>query len=145
MRQDILTGSFNKSGKISSIVLAAPDIDVELFSKQLQAFPKKARNFYILVSADDQALALSRQIAGGVNRVGGEDGEKLSKLGVTVIDLTKVKEPSNLNHSKFASAHQFVKLVGGWLNENDAYRDPDPDKLARILPEGAKLIPGSID
>jgi len=145
MRQDIMNGSFNKSGKISSIVLAAPDIDVELFSKQLEAFPRESRNFYILVSADDQALALSRQIAGGVNRVGVEDGERLSKLGVTVIDLTKVKDPSSLNHSKFASAQEFVKLVGGWLNENEAYHDPDLDSLARILPEGARLIPGSID
>ncbi|MHA7778013.1 alpha/beta hydrolase [Roseibium sp. M-1] len=145
MRQDQLTGEFNKSGKISSIVLAAPDIDVELFEKQLKAFPKGARNFYILVSEDDKALALSRQIAGGIDRVGDEEGEVLAKLGVTVIDLTAIRDPSNLNHSKFASAHEFVQLIGGWLNEEDAYREPDADDLARKLPVSVRIIPAITD
>ncbi|MEM1152130.1 MAG: alpha/beta hydrolase, partial [Pseudomonadota bacterium] len=130
MRQDQMTNNFNKSGKISSIVLAAPDIDVELFAKQLRAFPEGSRNFYILVSKDDQALALSRSLAGGVTRVGAADAERLSELGVTVIDLTKVDDQSDLNHSKFASATEFVQLIGGWLNETDAFREPDADSLA---------------
>lgn len=145
MRQDQMTGVFNQSGKIASIVLASPDIDVELFAKQLRAFPADGRNFYILISEDDGALALSRRIAGGVERVGDTQAEDLAKLGVTVIDLTEVEDPTNLNHNKFASAHEFVRLVGGWLNEEDAFGDQGAEGFADRLPDSARLVRSNIN
>lgn len=56
-------GLFNASGKLRSVILASPDIDIGLFIAQLSVIPKSEHNFYILTSSDDQALAVSRAIA----------------------------------------------------------------------------------
>jgi len=145
MRQDQLLGGFNSSGKIRSIVLASPDIDAELFAKQLRPFPREARKFYVLISANDKALAVSRRIAGGVDRVGDEEGSELAELGVTVIDLTKIKDTSSLNHTKFANSPDIVQLIGQRMNEGDSFRTANNQGLARNLPAAAQLVTGAGD
>ena len=66
----------------------------------------------MLISADDKALATSRFLAHGVNRVGDADAEELAKLGVTVIDMTAVQDPNNLNHGKFSESPAMVQMIG---------------------------------
>lgn len=145
MRQDQLLGGFNNSQKIRSIVLASPDIDAELFAKQLQPFPREARKFYVLVSANDKALAFSRKIAGGIDRVGDEPSSELAKLGVTVIDLTKIDDTSSLNHSKFADSPEIVQLIGQRLNEGDSFVTANNQGLGKNLPAAAQLLTGTAD
>ena len=122
MRQAQLTGKFNKHGKLRTVILASPDIDADVFAKQLAPFPKSERRFYVLVSQDDKALAVSRRLAGGVDRVGDEDSDRLAKLGVRVIDLSEVDDTSSLNHTKFADSPGIVKLIGKRMNEGDSFR-----------------------
>src|SRR6056297_229156 len=58
-----------KQKKINSIVLAAPDIDIDLFRSQLnQLRPKTRESIFLLVSNSDGALRVSSRIAGGVPR-----------------------------------------------------------------------------
>ncbi|CTQ55321.1 putative esterase of the alpha/beta hydrolase fold protein [Roseibium album] len=145
MRQDQLLGGFNNSGKIKSIVLASPDIDAELFAKQLLPFPREARKFYVLISENDKALAISRKIAGGIDRVGDEPGSDLAKLGVTVIDLTKIKDTSSLNHTKFANSPEIVQVIGARLNEGDSFVTSNNQGLGKNLPAAAQLLTGGGD
>ena len=119
MRQGQITGKFNRPRKLKNVILASPDIDIDLFKTQMRVFPQSDRRFYVLVSSDDKALAFSRRLAGGVNRVGDDDPEDLAKLGVTVIDLSKVDDTSSLNHTKFADSPEIVRLIGRRLNEGD--------------------------
>ena len=91
MRQAKLQGQFDPDGRLRNIILASPDIDVDVFKKQIASFAKEDRRFFVLISEDDKALSLSRRIAGGVDRVGDESAEQLAALGVTVIDLSQVK------------------------------------------------------
>ena len=119
MRQAKLEGWFNNSGRLKNIILASPDIDSDVFRKQIQVFPKEKRRFYVLISEDDKALAFSRKIAGGVNRVGDDSAEELAKIGVVVIDLSKIDDTNNLNHSKFADSPEVVQLIGTRLNAGD--------------------------
>jgi esterase/lipase superfamily enzyme len=142
MRQDQLQTGFNSSGKLKNIILASPDIDVDLFKRQLSVFPKDARKFYVLISADDKALAVSRRLAGGVNRVGNDDAEDLAELGVTVIDLTQIDDTNSLNHGKFADSPEIVQLIGKRLNEGDSLSAQSSGGLISNVTGAAQVLTG---
>jgi esterase/lipase superfamily enzyme len=119
MRQIKLLGKFNRKGRLATVILASPDIDVDLFEQQISVFPPEERNFFILISRDDKALAVSRKIAGGIDRVGDSQASRLAAMGVTVIDLSQVSDRSSLNHTKFADSPEMVQLIGRRLNAGD--------------------------
>jgi esterase/lipase superfamily enzyme len=64
-------------------------------------------------------LAVSRKIAGGIDRVGDAQAARLASMGVTVIDLSQVNDRSSLNHTKFADSPEMVQLIGRRLNAGD--------------------------
>ncbi len=141
MRQAKLMGKFNTTGRLNNIILASPDIDADLFKKQLAPFPKADRRFYVLISEDDKALRFSQRIAGGVDRVGDESADELAALGVTVIDLSKVKDKSNLHHSKFADSPEVVQLIGNGILAGHTLHTSEP---GGGLAAGLKAIPATI-
>ncbi len=79
-------------------MLAAPDVDVDVFRSQIVDMGEPHPQFTLFVSRDDKALAVSRRVWGDVARLGSIDPEQapykqeLADHKVTVIDLTKVKE-----------------------------------------------------
>lgn len=119
MRQLQLQGKFNTSGRLRRIILASPDIDIDLFRTQLTVFPEKERQFYVLISEDDRALELSRRLGGGISRVGAADATKLAELGINVIDVTEISEKGSINHSKFADSPAIVQLIGRSLEQGN--------------------------
>jgi esterase/lipase superfamily enzyme len=144
MRQDQLLKDFNSSNKLKSIILAAPDIDIDLFKRQMSVFPKDQRHFYVLISEDDKALGLSRRLAGGVNRVGIDSVEDLAELGVTVIDLTNIEDTSSIDHSKFADSPEVVQLIGKHLNEGDSITNK-PSTVSSGVSAAAEVVTGASD
>jgi esterase/lipase superfamily enzyme len=104
--------------KINNVILASPDIDVDVFARQWTEMGEHRPKFTIFVSQDDRALAASRFISGDVQRLGAINPaeepyrSKLEKAGITVIDLTKVKAGDSLNHGKFAENPEVVQLIG---------------------------------
>ncbi|NVK32930.1 MAG: alpha/beta fold hydrolase [Rhodobacteraceae bacterium] len=102
--------------KIDQIVMAAPDIDIDVFKEQLQALKRRtkvSKPFIILVSEDDRALNISSRIAGGKARVGAyENDEELAGLGAVVINLTKLEAKDRINHSKFAEMAKYSPELG---------------------------------
>lgn len=69
----------------------------------MRRFGRPKRPFYVVVSKDDQALRVSKMIAGGKGRLGDDENvAELAALGATVIDLSDVKTTDSSNHSKFA-------------------------------------------
>jgi esterase/lipase superfamily enzyme len=102
LRQIKISGRLDHANKLGYIILAAPDIDIDVFKSQLKSFSKLRRPFYVVLSEDDRALWLSETIAGGVTRVGDDPRvSDLAKLGATVIDLTDVKANDSARHDKF--------------------------------------------
>jgi esterase/lipase superfamily enzyme len=102
LRQIKISGRLDHANKLGYIILAAPDIDIDVFKSQLKSFGKLRRPFYVVLSEDDRALWLSETIAGGVSRVGDDPRvSDLAKLGATVIDLTDVKANDSARHDKF--------------------------------------------
>ncbi|MEM8813767.1 MAG: alpha/beta hydrolase, partial [Pseudomonadota bacterium] len=98
-------------------------IDIDLFEEQMRSFPLRDRKFYVIISKDDKALAVSRTIAGKVSRVGNAPPERLAELGVIVIDLTQIKDVGNLNHSKFNESPTIVQQIGKHINEGGSLGD----------------------
>lgn len=130
-------GDFNRTGRLRNIVLASPDIDLDLFRSQLGEIDTEFDRFFVLLSKDDPALRASRIIAGGVPRVGSSDAEELATLGVTAIDLSEIDDSSSGSHSKFAGSPEIVQLIGLGLNstpEFGAARPPGLDQMLGDLP-----------
>ena len=119
---------------INHIILASPDIDIDLFRAQIELLPQAVRDkMYLLVSRDDSALRVSRRIAGGVPRVGAADAEELEEIGLTVIDLSEIDDLSSGSHSKFAGSPQVVQLIGAGLNSAGNFGESTTPGLDQIL------------
>ncbi|MGR9161811.1 alpha/beta hydrolase [Rhizobium leguminosarum] len=117
------------AAKINNVILASPDLDVDVFGRQFASLGKERPHFTIFVSQDDRALALSRRISCNVDRLGQIDPSvepyrsKLEAAGITVLDLTKLKGGDRLNHGKFAESPEVVKLIGDRLIAGQAITD----------------------
>jgi len=115
--------------KFKNVMLAAPDVDVDVFRSQIADMGKQQPHFTLFVSRDDRALAVSKRVWGGVSRLGAVDPtaspykEEFAADKITVIDLTKIKSDDDLNHSKFAESPQIVQLIGARLSTGQALTD----------------------
>src|SRR5690606_24968467 len=99
LRQLAITGDRDLSGKLGDVVLASPDIDVDVFRSQMRRYGKPDKPFILLLSDDDRALKLSGLLAGSRPRVGDyRNAADLADYGVTVVDLTSAKGADTFNH-----------------------------------------------
>lgn len=109
--------------RIRTVILASPDIDVDLFRAQLRSLGENRPHFVVFLSRRDRALQLSRSIAGNIERLGIVDPEAkpwISEKGVDVIDLTGVESANVTRHSKFAENPDVVRFLGAQLINGDA-------------------------
>jgi esterase/lipase superfamily enzyme len=139
LRQAALRGDGEFGGKLNAVVLAAPDIDLDVFRTQLEVIGKRPKPTILLISSDDTALKLSRFLSGDVERVGGvqvdspEARAEIMRLGLTIIDLTKVRADS---HGKFFDAPQIIRHVGTLIGERNSIlqgRIQGADEQARVF------------
>jgi esterase/lipase superfamily enzyme len=122
LRQLALGGDRDLGGKLGDVILASPDIDVDVFHSQMRRYGKPARPFFLILSSDDRALRLSGILAGNKPRVGDYGkAEDLADLGVVVVDVSHQEGADSLNHTKFADNPTLVKLLGRRLREDDGY------------------------
>jgi Uncharacterized protein conserved in bacteria len=102
LRQAKIAGNPRFGGKLETVVLASPDIDVDVFKSQMRRYGEPDPPFLMMVSRDDRALQLSSFLAGEKPRVGGYTNDaEIAELGVVVVDLTAVTGADDLNHAKF--------------------------------------------
>ena len=136
------------SPKIRDVMLASPDIDVDVFRRQIamiDAGPRPA-NFFLFVSRDDRALGLSSFLARGSTRLGALDATKdpyrsiLEEAGVHVIDLTSLASNDIANHGKFATG-EVVAAIGDQLAEGQTLTDGRPGLVESL----GKLTRGAVD
>ncbi|KQT57100.1 hypothetical protein ASG52_03265 [Methylobacterium sp. Leaf456] len=74
--------------RIGAVVLAAPDIDIDLFTNGVERLGPDAKRITVISATNDRALELSGAIAGGIVRAGAADRERLEALGVRVADAS---------------------------------------------------------
>ncbi len=107
------------SPKIKDVMLASPDIDVDVFRRQIAVIDSGPRStdFFLFVSRDDRALGLSSFLARDSTRLGALDPTKepyrsiLEQGRVHVVDLTELASPDATNHGKFAT-EEVVAAIG---------------------------------
>lgn len=138
LRQLALSGDRDLGGKLGDVVLAHPDIDVDVFRSQMRRYGKPERPFFLMLSADDRALRLSGMLAGN-KRVGDyANASDLAALGVVVVDLSKQKSGDSLNHTKFADNPALIRLLGQRLREDDGYAsDRQVTDRIKLLNQGS--------
>ncbi|WP_370675634.1 alpha/beta hydrolase [Pleomorphomonas sp. PLEO] len=117
VRQLRLTG---KNGVVArlNVILAAPDIDVDVFKAQMEVIGPLSPPMTILVSSDDLALRASEFLTGERARIGKLDvndprvEEATKKAGVMVVDISSLDAPDELKHGRFAElATLYPKLA----------------------------------
>src|SRR5262245_51758967 len=93
--------------RLGRVVLASPDIDVEVFQSQVQAIGPLNPPLTVLVSKDDAALKLSSFIGGAGLRAGALDVENprvrdaAVKAKVRIIDISQLQSPDGgLRHDR---------------------------------------------
>ncbi|MGE7472561.1 alpha/beta hydrolase [Bosea sp. NPDC003192] len=113
--------------KVKDVVLASPDIDVDVFRRQMIEIGHKPPRFTILASTADRALEFSRWISGGVSRVGGADlgpyAEITKLLGIRVIDTSTATSADPLGHNAFADSPEMVAVLGRTLSGQSLQSD----------------------
>lgn len=122
LRQARMKGHVTFRGKLAEVILAAPDLDVGVFRTQLDSVGRLPRPLTVIVSRDDNALALARALAGGIDRVGSADltnprvVEAIQHYNLRVIDITNVKGNDSTNHIKFAQSRVITQAIGRGLS-----------------------------
>lgn len=137
------------SKKIANVMLAAPDVDFDVFKRQIAAMDVRPSLFTIFVSRDDEALAVSRRVWGDKTRVGAINPEAepyadvLEQNHLTAIDLTKVTSGDSLGHTKFAEAPQVVRSIGARLASGQPLNDGQSgvgEKLGMVTAGAASTV-----
>lgn len=146
LRSLAIAGDRELGGKLGDVVLASPDIDVDVFKSQMRRYGVPKRPFFVLLSDDDRALRLSSLISGQQPRLGEyRDAPDIAGLGLVVVDLTRVKAGDSYNHTKFADNPALVALLGERLRLGDKFTGgPDvtdaPELLAAGVGAAAEVI-----
>lgn len=119
LRQLKLEGRDDVLAKLT-VILAAPDIDADVFRTQARVIGKMKHPITILVAGDDRALAVSKFISASTQRVGTLDVRDprvqaaAVEAGVELIDISTIQPTDSARHSRFAD----IKLLGPALAAN---------------------------
>jgi esterase/lipase superfamily enzyme len=109
LRQLRLSGQDRVVDRLENVVLAAPDIDIDVFRRQVQTIGALNPPMTLLVSPDDRALRLSERLAGSRGRVGTRDANdpRVQALaaanGIRVIDISNVDALDGSKHNRFVA------------------------------------------
>ncbi|RYZ29758.1 MAG: alpha/beta fold hydrolase [Propionibacteriaceae bacterium] len=134
--------------KIRNVILAAPDVDMDLARAAFHDMGKDRPRLTLMVSNDDQALAVSRLVWGDSVRLGAIDPNvepyrsELERENIGVLNLTTVKSVDALNHGKFASG-DVVALLGKRLADGQPISDGQVgigDHLVRTAAGAASTV-----
>lgn len=121
VRQLKLQGDLKVLAKLQ-VILASPDIDVDVFRSQMSDIGKLPTPITLLVSKSDRALIASSFLAGQRQRVGKVDVkdpvvvEAARREQLRVVDISALTSVDGLGHDRFATFAGFA----GRLIENEA-------------------------
>lgn len=111
--------------RLNQIILAAPDVDRDVFANLAANIKQYGRGVTLYCSANDVAMAAARRVAGGVPRAGDVPAE--GPILVDGIDTIDVSQTSTdylaLNHSLYAEKSALLNDIGLLLQTGE--RPPD--------------------
>ncbi|MFN3506034.1 MAG: alpha/beta hydrolase [Allorhizobium sp.] len=98
------------------VIMAAPDIDEDVFTAQLDVIGRMKVPMTILVAQDDRALQVSSFLGAG-NRVGALDArnpdvaEAAKRYGIAIVDISSLESVDPTNHNRFFDAKQLATAL----------------------------------
>lgn len=118
LRQLAIARDRKTLSRLGTIVLAAPDVDMDVFRTQIARLGPLAAQLVVYASSDDYALRLSRRLFGGKIRAGeNTDLAQFRALGLSAHDLSDVSGGVGRNHNKAfgdgATIAQIGQAIGG--------------------------------
>jgi esterase/lipase superfamily enzyme len=154
LRQSAIAGRADLGGHIGEVMLAAPDIDVDVFRGQMARIGQVTR-VSVFAASDDRALSVSSTLAGDRARLGALNlddaatAEELKGLNVRVYDLSKADSTDFFRHGTFAEAPEVVKSIGAQLAEAPKVADGAPQQAQSwVDPQALELAkapaPGTV-
>ncbi|AVO44010.1 alpha/beta hydrolase [Phreatobacter cathodiphilus] len=145
LRQVSIAGNGELGGRLGEVILAAPDLDVEVFRQQMARISRPSR-VSLFVQSDDRALAVSSTVAWDRQRVGALDVRNpehrriISGLGVRVFTMSATGWTDLIRHGTFAEAPEIVRLIGGKISQPPVIEDSLP-RVAEAPPLPSELRP----
>ncbi|MES2430952.1 MAG: alpha/beta hydrolase [Bacteroidota bacterium] len=141
MGNRILTRALNKIVKtesfkdkiktISQIILAAPDIDKDVFDKDiLPEFQLIGKRRTLYASDKDKAMKFSRTLRDGLSRIGAGGNDIFVSAGLDTVDASNVDSDGN-HHSYMFETNELLTDLNMLLTEN-------LDPIKRSLKEAKK-------
>ncbi|WP_420863741.1 alpha/beta hydrolase [Algirhabdus cladophorae] len=116
LRQLTIAGRQDVLGRVESVALISPDIDPDVFQRQMDRIDPIPPNFTLFTSSEDIALGLSSILVGRKARLGAiNTAEEVAGLPVTVVDLSNLADGEAGNHLTLASSPAAVAFVGGLI------------------------------
>jgi len=135
LRQISLSKGTEVLEKISPLVLASPDIDIDVFRSQLSAIEPRPEPMIVFVSTQDGALKLSERLRGGHARVGeGSNIQALQDAGIVVIDLSELDEGEGTKHGAFASSPALIEALKEVNVAQATQQSADASAVDRMAP-----------
>jgi esterase/lipase superfamily enzyme len=106
----------NQTVQFREIVLAAPDIDADIFTRAAPPIMSKATRVTLYASSNDQALKVSKKFNGFVRA--GDSGKEIVVLpGMDTIDASSV-DTSLLGHSYYGNNRSVLVDIDNLLRTN---------------------------
>lgn len=130
LRQLKLSGRGDVLRRIDQVVLAAPDIDLDLFKRQVDTIGRLTQPIVVLNATDDRALDISARIGGSRPRIGAVGGqnevakELIANRSIEMVDLSMLPAPDRTKHNRFM---RLVESVAG------------SERIKKILFEGGAV------
>jgi esterase/lipase superfamily enzyme len=145
--RDLALKSGRVSPKVRNVVLASPDIDVDVFRRQVIEMGNTRPHFTVYASRNDLALAASTFIAGDIGRLGSVDlrpyKAELAREGISVIDATDVQQKDMLGHTAFAENSDMLQALAARLADQRIDTD-DAGFGLRLARTGASVVRSTI-
>ncbi len=146
LRQAKMNGRGTFNGKLGDVILASPDLDVNVFRTQLDVIGKLPRPITILTAGDDNALALSTFLAGGVDRAGritAGDVRAIAaaeRYNLQIVDLTGVDDGQGNNHSKYSKSAPVMAAIGSRLKSGASGNQPRQAGVITAVTDATKSV-----
>lgn len=118
LRQLSIAGDQKTLSRLGTIVLAAPDIDMDVFRTQIARLRPLTARIVLYASQDDYALDLSRRLFGGKIRAGANtDLSQFRALGIEAHDLSQVAGGIGRNHNKAFGDGTTIAAIGRAISQ----------------------------
>jgi len=120
LRASSIAGDRTLSGHLGDVILASPDIDMDVFASQMTRI--RPANVTVFATPNDKALSLSSALASSRQRLGAldaskpEDRAEIESLGAKVVDITAYADADRfISHAVYADSPEVLNAIGATI------------------------------